>query len=83
MAYSLLMIDEGPSAEDLDRFGGDTGHCPSCGAEIWDQAEVCPECGEYIVGGTRSRPPLEDWFRRRWMLLIIAAVIVAFLLLMI
>jgi uncharacterized membrane protein YvbJ len=62
----------------LDRFGGDTGYCPACGAEIWDQAEACPECGEYI-DGARSRPPLEEWLRRRW--LVVVAVVAIILLL--
>lgn len=22
--------------------------CPLCGADVWDEASVCPECGDYI-----------------------------------
>lgn len=36
---------EGPSAADLDRFGGELSTCEHCGAEIYDQAPVCPVCG--------------------------------------
>lgn len=43
---------EGPSAEDLDRFGDELIPCPSCGRSLYDQAEVCPHCGELI-----ERPP--------------------------
>ena len=32
----------GPSAEDLDRFGGDTVACPRCAYEVYDEATVCP-----------------------------------------
>jgi hypothetical protein len=74
------MIDEGPSPEDLERFGAETAHCPHCGAEIWDQAEACPECHEYLVGGPSSRAPLHEWWRQRWIILVVIAAIVALLL---
>ena len=42
--------DLGPSPEDLERFGDQHQHgwCPQCGAEVWDDAEFCPECGDQI-----------------------------------
>jgi len=36
---------EGPSAADLERFGGETITCPVCGVETYDQAELCHNCG--------------------------------------
>ena len=72
------MIDEGPSSDDLDRFGGDAAHCPECGAEIWDQAECCPSCNAYIVGGTLSKPPLEHWLKQRWVTVIAILLAVLF-----
>ena len=27
--------------------------CPNCGAEIWEEAERCPECGEYFSDDAR------------------------------
>ncbi len=74
------MVDEGPSPEDLERFGGETAHCPRCGAEIWDQAEFCPDCGDQVGGQTTSRPPLEGWLRHRWLALIGLLALAAFLL---
>ncbi|MHC5023562.1 MAG: zinc ribbon domain-containing protein [Planctomycetota bacterium] len=76
------MIDEGPSSEDIERFGDDTAYCPACGAEIWDQAPICPECGEAIGGQTLSRPPLEDWLHKRWIILVAIIALIAFVLLM-
>ncbi len=73
------MIDEGPSPEDLDRFGGDTACCPDCGSEIWDQADICPDCGAFLTAGTTSRPPTQTWWRRRSMALISLLVVAALL----
>lgn len=39
---------DGPSAEDLDRFGDEVDPCPNCGSVIYDQAEMCPNCGWYL-----------------------------------
>lgn len=73
------MIDEGPSSEDIERFSAETGHCPFCGAEIWDQADVCPKCRNYIGGDTLSRHPVETWWRKKWGVLVILAVLLGLL----
>lgn len=39
---------EGPSAMDLDQFGSELDNCPNCNATIYDQSEMCPECGWYL-----------------------------------
>jgi len=72
------MHDEGPSSEDLDRFGDDTARCPDCGAQVWDQAEVCPKCHAYIGGNTTTKMPIESWIHKRWAMLIIIALLIAF-----
>lgn len=36
---------EGPSDADIERFGAETRVCPSCKAEVWDDASLCPSCG--------------------------------------
>ncbi|MEM9372118.1 MAG: zinc ribbon domain-containing protein [Planctomycetota bacterium] len=43
---------EGPSAEDLDRFGDELIPCPHCGRQLYDQVELCPHCGMAL-----ERPP--------------------------
>jgi len=66
------MIDEGPSDADLARFGDDqTGYCPECGAEIWDDVSSCPSCGAWIQGDTRSRTPEEREARARFTRLLV------------
>ena len=71
--------DEGPSPDDLARFGSDTAFCPECGDEVWDQAEFCPACGTQVgghtVGGTRRR----RWRRKRWLLVVGLIALLAFL----
>jgi len=44
------MIDEEPSSEDMDRFSHETGFCPECGEEIWDEAYACPHCDAVVEG---------------------------------
>ena len=75
--------DEGPSPDDLARFGSDTAFCPECGDEVWDQAEFCPSCGAHVGGDTLTRPPAETWLRRRWLILVALLALAAFLLLMV
>ena len=64
------MIDDGPSPEDIERFGGDEDAddiiaCSSCGAEIWHDAGVCPECLQPTAGATRARPSHSSYFQSR------------------
>ena len=51
----LLMIDDwddgsdwdGGEDDDLDR--SETVSCPSCGVDVYEDAEQCPSCGEWIT----------------------------------
>lgn len=38
-------FDEGPTQADLERFDSATRACPACGAELYDDADVCWKCG--------------------------------------
>jgi predicted nucleic acid-binding Zn ribbon protein len=53
-------LDEGPSDEDIERFGDATVACPECGASLYDDAQVCYKCGHALGGedkqGPRARP---------------------------
>lgn len=66
--------DEGPSAADLDRFGGVTQTCPSCGAEIYDEAAVCWKCGHALGDPADRKSPV-------WLIVVVALVIVGLVLL--
>lgn len=72
------MIDENPSPEDIERFDREIAYCPDCGAEIWDQADVCPKCFAYLGGHTSSREPIQRWVHHRTILLIIFGLLALF-----
>ncbi|MEZ6210072.1 MAG: hypothetical protein R3B46_02325 [Phycisphaerales bacterium] len=37
--------EEGPSEEDLCKFGSDIKRCASCRTEMYHSATICPACG--------------------------------------
>lgn len=43
---------------DDDDAPSETVRCPNCGADVYEDAEQCPGCGEYIVRGG-GRPAWE------------------------
>jgi uncharacterized membrane protein YvbJ len=74
------MHDEGPSEEDIERFSSrETGYCPKCGEEVWDDISKCPSCGIWMQQGTSHRDPVSTTFRRKSIMLIILVLLVGFL----
>ncbi len=74
------MYDEGPSEEDIERFSShETGYCPHCGDEIWDDATRCPSCGIWLQRGISHRDPITNDMRKRFIVVIIVIVSFAFL----
>ncbi|QDU63745.1 hypothetical protein Pan216_46260 [Planctomycetes bacterium Pan216] len=43
-----------PDNEDDDDLITQTVTCPSCGREVYEDAEQCPICGDYITPGSSS-----------------------------
>lgn len=41
---------------DQKRFASNVAFCPECGAEIVDDADICPKCFTWIDGATHRRP---------------------------
>jgi hypothetical protein len=73
------MIDEGPSQTDIDRFSGnETGFCPECGEEVWDDTPQCKECGTWLYDGAASRHPVDAAFRKQSFAIIGVIVLIAF-----
>ncbi|HEX8202018.1 MAG TPA: zinc-ribbon domain-containing protein [Isosphaeraceae bacterium] len=51
-------LDDDWTLED-DSDSSDVVPCPECGAEVYEDAEQCPACGQYIILSTspwRGRP---------------------------
>lgn len=73
------MPDDEPSDDDLDRFSDESGWCPDCGAEVWDEAWQCPHCGEVIEGRvsrTREEPAGREIGKRTVIALVILIVLI-------
>lgn len=63
---------EGPSAADLERFGDEFITCPSCGADVYDQATSCARCGHVLLGEKPRTTSIGVW-------VIVVLVLIAFL----
>lgn len=61
MAWDDDDIDEtGEGPQPCDLEAGDdlpVVHCPECGHEMVDEAEVCPNCGCWVRSGEFRAPP--------------------------
>ncbi len=66
---------EGPSVADLRRLRHSGARCPSCGADVYDDAEACHVCGDYIV------PTGSKAGNRKVLNFVVAAVLVVLILL--
>lgn len=62
---------EGPSEEDMCRFGSDAARCESCKAEIYDEATICPACGHAQGAGGAGT--------KRWVLVVALITFIAVL----
>ena len=82
----LGMTDDEPTDEDVDRFSGQTGFCPDCGEEIWDEAWQCPHCGEVVedrIRRERGTSPASRKVSARSIVLVIAILVVILILMQI
>ena len=68
--------DEGPLSVDLEELGdkaaSETLPCPVCGREIYEHADQCPHCGQYIVPRIADRPGV-PWL---WLLAALAVILI-------
>lgn len=61
--------------EDEEGYGDDEGEsstvdCPACGAEIYEDSEQCPVCGEYVTHSTSAWDGKPLW----WVILGLAGI---------
>ncbi len=62
---------EYPDADPYDEDSTDTVTCPECGADVYEDADVCPVCGEFLIPDTRPWSGKPTW----WIVLGILGVI--------
>ncbi|GMV24343.1 MAG: hypothetical protein AMXMBFR58_03740 [Phycisphaerae bacterium] len=67
---SFSEVDEGPQDADLERFGGETRPCPSCGADVYDEVEWCHKCGHVFSQADHKVP--------RWVLVTAVTLVAGF-----
>lgn len=59
MARRFRDHEDGPTDADIERFSGVTQDCPSCGTTLYDDVDVCWNCGHAL--GSERRRPLPRW----------------------
>ncbi len=59
--HGPLRENEGPSQEDIQRFGDVTRTCPACRKEVFDDAELCYHCGNAIEGASQGSAGVPKW----------------------
>jgi hypothetical protein len=64
------LLDAGDQLDDE----GDLTPCPSCGAQVYEESQKCPQCGEWIV------PRLSTSKNPVWILAAILAILAMILL---
>jgi len=61
--------------DDVDTWDDDSPPvvlpCPNCGVEVYEEAEQCPSCGEWIVAATGALAGRPTW----WIVLGVAGIV--------
>ncbi|TWT85974.1 hypothetical protein Pla123a_07820 [Posidoniimonas polymericola] len=69
------MSDFDPDDDYYDDDEAELVDCPACGAAIYEEAEQCPVCGEYITHSTSPWAGKPGWWVALGMLGIIAMIV--------
>jgi hypothetical protein len=67
--------NEYPDDDDLDQSSDDLLRCPECDEEVYEDAEQCPYCGQYIVHSTHPFHGRSGWWIALGALGIIAVIL--------
>lgn len=66
---------EYPDEADLDDGSADTIVCPHCGADVYEDADQCPECGMFLLADTRVWSSRSLWWIVLGLLGVVAAIL--------
>ena len=64
--------DGGPSAADIEKFSDVTRTCPKCKAEMYDDVEICWQCGHALMSRDTTGAP-------KWVIVVSVLVLASFL----
>jgi ribosomal protein S27E len=53
---------EDDDPDEMDDDASELVRCPSCGEEIFEDAERCPYCGDYVTHSTSALAGRPFWF---------------------
>ncbi len=59
----------------IDDDGADCVACPECGAQVYEDAEQCVACGEYIVSDSSTWGSQSPWMSKAITIVVILLVI--------
>ncbi len=62
-----------PLDEDVDDES--TYPCPGCGRQIYEEADACPYCGEYVADSDVHRAQPQPWWVKVVILLLIVSMV--------
>lgn len=62
--------DEGPSAEDVERFSDATRICPECNKQVFDDVAICYHCGHAFSSEPKGTPV--------WVMIVAVVLLLAF-----
>lgn len=54
--YDDDLDPDGPSRDDIERFGDPYVTCPECGSLVYDESDVCQSCGRALHGEPKGVP---------------------------
>ena len=75
--------DEDRPLEDWEYPGGEdeedlastpTAPCPKCGCDVYDDAEQCPLCGEYLTRERSQASSFPVWVRTTALIVVLAMI---------
>ncbi|MBA3311704.1 MAG: hypothetical protein M3552_04605 [Planctomycetota bacterium] len=54
--------DDFDDSADVESDETEVVSCPACGADVYEDAEQCPDCGEWIENSTHPLAGRAFWF---------------------